>query len=130
MADKDRFEHQEIKEQLKAFQDLASTDPHFIPTLESLMEDLTRHMEQEENEDLVKLEEALSQADSEGLSRSLDRTKMFVPSRSHPLAPNKPPFETAVGLMTAPMDMLADMFRKWPHPEEFEKKRGQSSVVR
>ncbi|PYH67181.1 uncharacterized protein BO88DRAFT_344867, partial [Aspergillus vadensis CBS 113365] len=39
----------------------------------------------------------------------------FVPSRSHPSAPDKPPFETAIGLMTAPIDHLADLFRKWPH---------------
>ena len=86
------------------------------------MKDLKQHMQEEENEDLVKLEEALSQAESEGLTRSFDRTKMFVPSRSHPSAPNKPPFETVVGLLTAPADMLADMFRKWPHPGEVEKK--------
>ena len=39
---------------------------------------------------------------------------MFVPSRSHPSAPSKPPFETAVGLLTAPIDHLADLFRSWP----------------
>lgn len=49
-----------------------------------------------------------------GLSRALDRTKMFVPSRSHPSAPSKPPFENAAGLMMAPVDYLRDLFRKWP----------------
>ncbi|KAF7631478.1 hypothetical protein AFLA_012335 [Aspergillus flavus NRRL3357] len=70
MAEKDRNEHQTVKEQLKEFQNMKPSDPE---------------------------------------------TKMFVPSRSHPSAPDKPPFETGVGLMTAPIHQLADLFRKGPH---------------
>ncbi|KAL2001404.1 hypothetical protein VTN02DRAFT_1810 [Thermoascus thermophilus] len=114
MADKDRREHQTVKEKLAAFQDMKSTDPKFLPTIRGLMDDLAQHIKEEETHDLLRLEDALSEKESEGLSRSFGRTKMFVPSRSHPHAPNKPPFETAVGLMTAPIDHLADTFRKWP----------------
>jgi len=35
-------------------------------------------------------------------------------TRSHPSAPDKPPFETVLGLMTAPLDKLGDMLRKFP----------------
>lgn len=128
IADQDRAEHQVVKEQLKTFQGLTSTDPRFIPTLQVLMADLECHMRHEEEEQLVQLENALSRADSEALTRSLDRTKMFIPSRSHPLSPSKPPFETAVGLLTAPIDRVADMFRKWPHPGELEKRPKESAV--
>lgn len=81
------------------------------------MDDLRHHMDEEENIDLVKLDEALSKEESVGLTQSFDRTKYFVPTRAHPTAPQMPPFETAVGLMTAPMDYLSDMFRKWPKDE-------------
>lgn len=121
IADKDRDEHQSIKEQLKAFQGLKPGDPAFLPTLQAMAGDLEHHFRQEEDEDLVLLEEALSRAESEALARSYERTKIFVPSRSHPMAPNKPPFETVVGLLAAPMDMVADIFRKWPHPGQVEK---------
>ncbi|RJE21643.1 hypothetical protein PHISCL_06019 [Aspergillus sclerotialis] len=114
MANKDRREHQSVKEQLKTFQNLTPGDPSFLPTLQNLMRDLVQHIKEEEGEDLPKLEKALSEADSEKLGTSFERTKMFVPSRSHPAAPDRPPFETAVGLMTAPIDHLADFFRKWP----------------
>lgn len=117
LADRNLSEHQGLKEQLKSFQGLSTTDPRFKPALQGLLEDLEKHIEQEEGENLVQLEEELSRAESEALTRSLDRTKMFVSSRSHPTAPNKPPFETAVGLLTAPIDMVADLFRKWPHPD-------------
>ncbi|OOF92541.1 hypothetical protein ASPCADRAFT_133544 [Aspergillus carbonarius ITEM 5010] len=115
MADKDRQEHQKVKEQLKKFQNMKPNNPEFLPTIKALMSDLTQHIKEEEAEDLPQLEAALSPEDSESYAKSFARTKMFVPSRSHPSAPDKPPFETAVGLLTAPIDHLADLFRKWPH---------------
>ena len=78
------------------------------------MKDLTVYIREEENDDLPALETAIQTAESESLAKSFGRTKAFVPSRSHPSAPDKPPFETAVGLLTAPIDHLADLFRKFP----------------
>ncbi|KAJ5735312.1 uncharacterized protein N7483_000437 [Penicillium malachiteum] len=121
ISNRNRTEHQEIKEQLKMFQGLRSTDPRFAPTLEALIADLQTHTHREETEDLVSLEEVLSSEQSEALTGLLKRTRMFIPSRSHPLSPSKPPFETVVGLLTAPVDMVADLFRKWPHHGESEK---------
>ncbi|KAJ5243842.1 hypothetical protein N7489_003938 [Penicillium chrysogenum] len=121
MANKDRQEHFEVKEQLKAFQNMAPSDSQFIPTIKSLMKNLSEHIKEEETHDLPRLEEALSAEDSQTHARSFGRTKMFVPSRSHPTAPDKPPFETAVGLLTAPIDRLADLFRKWPDTSESPK---------
>ncbi|KUM64762.1 hypothetical protein ACN42_g2323 [Penicillium freii] len=115
LANKDRQEHQSVKEQLKEFQNLKPSDSQFTPTLKALMNDLSQHIKEEEAEDLPKLEEVLSQEESEKYSTSFGRTKMFVPSRSHPSAPDKPPYETVVGLLAAPIDHLSDIFRKWPH---------------
>ncbi|PMD22457.1 hypothetical protein NA56DRAFT_570169 [Hyaloscypha hepaticicola] len=114
MADKDRAEHQSVKEALKKFQNLSPSSPEFLPTLEALMNDLNSHISGEESSDLPALEGALQTSDSEAMAKSFGRTKAFVPSRSHPMAPDKPPFETVVGLMTAPIDHLADLFRKFP----------------
>ncbi|BCR84747.1 HHE domain protein [Aspergillus chevalieri] len=114
LAEKDRREHQTIKNQLHTFQNLKPSDPRFRPTLQSLLSDFKSHAHEEETTDVPALDSKLSQEESVGLSRALDRTKMFVPSRSHPGAPSKPPFESAVGLMMAPIDHLGDLFRKWP----------------
>jgi len=115
MANKDRDEHQLVKEKLKVFQSLKPGTADFLPTLEGLMKNLRQHMKEEENEDLVALDAAISEADAESLATSFGHTKAFVPSRSHPMAPNKPPFETVVGLMTAPLDHLGDLLRKFPN---------------
>jgi hypothetical protein len=104
----------QVKEQLKEFQDLKESDPSFNTVLKSLMNDLSKHIKDEEEHDLPMLEDALTDDESNGLANKFERTKMFVPSRSHPLAPRKPPFETAVGLMAAPIDRLSDIFRRFP----------------
>ncbi|KAJ5503314.1 hypothetical protein N7463_006188 [Penicillium fimorum] len=114
MANTDRNEHLEVKKQLKAFQNMTPSDIRFIPAIRELMDNLSKHIKEEELNDLPKLEEALSQEDSESYAKTFSRTKMFVPSRSHPTALDKPPYETAIGLLMAPIDHLADLFRKWP----------------
>lgn len=114
MADKDRQEHLRVKELLNEFQKLQPTHAEFEPKLKSLMSILSEHIREEEKQDLPALEKVLQKSDSEEMANSFHRTKKFVPTRSHPNAPDKPPFETVVGLMTAPGDKLADMFRKFP----------------
>jgi hypothetical protein len=88
-----------------------------MPTIKTLYKDLAQHIKEEEQDDLPKLEEALAEGDSRALANSFERTKKFVPTRSHPNAPDKPPFETAIGLMTAPLDKLMDAFRKFPQDD-------------
>ncbi|KAI1801744.1 hypothetical protein F4811DRAFT_532961 [Daldinia bambusicola] len=115
MAEKDRAEHQVTKEALYKFQNMTPADRDFIPTLEALMKDLKMHIKEEEEHDLVKLEEALLPSKSKDLAEQFEMTKAYTPTRSHPNTPNRPPYETAVGLMTAPLDKLRDMFREWPN---------------
>lgn len=103
-----------VKEQLYEFQGLSPSDDKFHSTLDSLWSTLSTHIEEEEQHDLPALEKALPKGEGESLAKSFARTKLFVPTRSHPMAPDKPPFETIVGLLTAPIDKLGDMFRKFP----------------
>lgn len=38
--------------------------------------------------------------------------------RSHPSAPNKPPYETLAGFLALPIDKLKDLFTSFPSEEE------------
>ncbi|KAI0135037.1 hemerythrin HHE cation binding domain-containing protein [Daldinia grandis] len=125
-ADKDRGEHQKVKEQLYEFQKLKPGDQSFLPTLEALFKDLEHHIKEEEEQDLVKLEDALGLTQSKELYQKFEKTKMFTPTRSHPSAPDKPPFETVVGLMTAPIDKIRDLFTKFPDPKSMKPYGGKS----
>ena len=103
---------------LKVFQNMDSTHPQYVPKIKELMTELSDHIKEEGQDDLPALEAVLKQADNQGTSESLakrfDRTKAFVPSRSHPSTGESPPFETVMGLLTAPIDRLSDIFRKFP----------------
>lgn len=104
----------QVKELLYKFQGLSPSDLEFEPTIQSLWDVLGKHIEEEETDDLPKLEKVIQDGDSAQLVNSFGRTKMFVPTRSHPSAPDKPPFETVAGLMAAPLDKLGDIFRRFP----------------
>jgi len=114
MAEKDRQEHRGVKEALYEFQNLSPSDASFMPTLEKLYKDLDEHIREEEKDDLPALEKALPDGESERIAASFQRTKYFIPTRSHPSAPDRPPFETVAGLLAAPLDKLGDIFRKFP----------------
>ncbi|WWC63099.1 uncharacterized protein I303_105698 [Kwoniella dejecticola CBS 10117] len=114
MTDKDREEHQRAKELLYTFQGLKPDQPEFADTLQKIWEELLQHMKEEMREDMPTLEKALPDGESINLANEFLRTKNFVPTRSHPSAPDHPPFETVVGLLTAPIDKLGDLFRRFP----------------
>lgn len=99
----------QVREKLQTFQGLKAGTPEFIPPLEPLMDDLAHHIKEEEVADLPALGSILCRDESERLTKSFSRTKAFVPSRSHPLAPDKPPFETMAGLVAAPLEHLGDL---------------------
>ncbi|KAF9581405.1 hypothetical protein BGW38_001592 [Lunasporangiospora selenospora] len=114
LVEKDLQEHQVIKEQLYKFQSMKSTDPDFEPMLRTMWVDLAKHMEEEEAVDLVELEQALSAKETADMAKEFHLTKKFAPTRSHPSAPNEPPFENVVGLLAAPIDKIRDIFSRFP----------------
>jgi len=116
MAETDRKEHHKVKELLKQFQNMKPKQPEYIPKIKEIWTMLIEHIKEEEEHDLPALEAALrtSAGDSEKMAKSFGRTKAFVPSRSHPSAGEHPPFETVMGLLTAPIDHITDIFRKFP----------------
>ncbi|PGH05650.1 hypothetical protein GX51_02810 [Blastomyces parvus] len=120
MADKDRREQHEIKEQLYKFQNMSAQDPEFRPTLDGIMERLNKHIQEEEEEDLASLESVIQLDESESLATKFKRTKMFVPTRAHPHTPKNPAFATVVSFLEAPLDKLEDMLRRFPEEEEGE----------
>jgi len=96
------------------FQGLKASDPKFEPTIRALWADLSEHIKEEEQHDLIVLEKALQESESEELLAGFNRAKMFAPTRSHPSAPDKPPFENVAGLLAAPIDHLKDLFSRFP----------------
>ncbi|ODQ51784.1 hypothetical protein SAICODRAFT_31126 [Saitoella complicata NRRL Y-17804] len=114
MADRDRQQHLDIKQELYDLQNMSTDSPAFEDKFTTLWGKLELHVKEEEMDDLPKLDAAISAEDAESYATSFQRTKHFVPTRSHPSAPDKPPFETIAGLLAAPLDKLGDLFRSFP----------------
>ncbi|ODH40119.1 hypothetical protein ACO22_01701 [Paracoccidioides brasiliensis] len=115
-TENDRMEHKKTKDQLMEFESMKPTDPNFEPTINSIMNNLSSPIKEGEDDNLTALESAISIEDDEELSESFKRTKMFIPTLTHPAAkpPNPLPFESPIGLLTTPIDKLGDMFRRLP----------------
>lgn len=95
---------------------LSRAQKESVPKLQELWKSLEEHIKEEERDDMPVLEEKLRsiERETESMAKSFGRTKAFVPSRSHPSAGEHPPFETVMGLLTAPIDYVADILRKFP----------------
>jgi len=115
MAEDDRKEHHKVKLLLKEFQNMHAESVDYVPKLKELWQLLARHIKEEEERDLPALEEALksTEGESERMASKFGLTKAFVPSRSHPSAGENPYFESAMAMLAAPIDHIADIFRKF-----------------
>jgi len=116
LAEHDRKEHHRVKELLKEFQNMNAQSVDYVPKLNELWTVLAEHIKEEEERDLPALELALKsiEGESEKMAKKFGLTKAFVPTRSHPSAGEKPYFESAMGMLAAPIDHIADIFRKFP----------------
>jgi len=114
LADKDRDDHQSVKEDLAKLENTAAGSSTFNAILDRVMKHLHEHNNNEERDDLPLLESKLGDTGSEEAARDFKRTKHFVPTRAHPSAPNKPPYETLAGFLALPIDKLKDAFSKFP----------------
>ncbi|KAF9559166.1 hypothetical protein CPC08DRAFT_709063 [Agrocybe pediades] len=120
MAEEDRREHQTVKDLLYKLEKLKVGTPEHASTTKAIIDHLKPHADSEEQHDLPALQKAIGNDAAAQAAKSFERTKKFVPTRSHPSAPARPPFETLAGLMAAPMDKLKDAFSKFPDDEEVE----------
>ena len=112
LVSKDRAAHGRIAELLYKLQGKWASDADFPQVFAEVMAELRSHVRDEEQTDIPQLEEKLSRSESESLARQFSKTKLFSPTRSHPFATSfKPPFETAIALITAPIDKVLGSHR-------------------
>ncbi|KAK7042210.1 Hhe domain protein [Favolaschia claudopus] len=119
LADHDREEHQHVKEMLYKMESMTPGSAEYDKILERMMASLHEHNDSEEVNDLPLLEPHLGEG-SQQVASQFSLTKKFAPTRAHPSAPNKPPFETFAGFLAAPIDKLRDAFTKFPTNETKE----------
>ncbi|KAL1941682.1 hypothetical protein VTO73DRAFT_7121 [Trametes versicolor] len=120
LADHDREEHQSVKEQLYKLESLQPGSSEYHSLITTMMESLHHHNDDEEIKDLPMLEPIIGEQASKDAALSFKKTKKLVPTRTHPSIPNKPPFETLLGLLEAPIDKIKDYFASFPTADEMK----------
>ncbi|KAI0916285.1 hypothetical protein AcV5_003266 [Taiwanofungus camphoratus] len=120
LADHDRGEHQHVKELLYKLESLKPEHADYSALIEQIMVTLHPHNDDEEIKDLPLLESVIGERASKEAAVSFKKTKKIVPTRAHPSTPNKPPFETLVGLLAAPIDKIKDWYAAFPTDEEMQ----------
>ena len=109
-----RLNTHQVKKDLYKIQDMSPDSQDFFPLLDTLLKDLHEHIEHEKNADMPRLEDILTMEESKSLANYFEKTKLIIPTRSHPSAPNKPYFENFAAMLAAPIDRFMDLLRAFP----------------
>ncbi|PRP85458.1 HHE domain-containing protein [Planoprotostelium fungivorum] len=118
MAERD-YEHQQvIKEIAFQLQSMKAGEDGFDMKFKELVSIVELHMKEEEEIDLPALDKGTTEADGHQLAEQFEKMKSFVPTRSHPSAPQNPVLQAAAGLVVTPFDKLMDQFRTFPSNQE------------
>jgi hemerythrin superfamily protein len=107
-------EHQRIKKLLTAVDKSRPDDDQLDGRLDALMAEVTEHVGEEEGELFPRLRTALGRDRIRRLGEDLQTAKAAAPTRPHPGAPNRPPWNFVTGPMAAALDRAFDVFRRFP----------------
>ena len=115
IADHNRYDHAVLKRELYELDTMSVSDPTYDTRLARLMYDLRAHVRDEEELQLPRLIRACRRDELEMVGRHFLAMKQQSPTHPHPWAPDRPPMETVVGWLQAPIDKLYDFFtRRFP----------------
>ncbi|WIA30236.1 hypothetical protein OEZ86_000327 [Tetradesmus obliquus] len=106
-------EHQKLKDGLAALTAASVSDPNFDGMVQEYMQELVKHMHEEEDDLLPRFAaaEGVTSDYLMQLGRVFETSKLLVPSRPHPWAPNKPPLNIITNSACVPLDFLRDLVR-------------------
>ena len=104
-------EHQEIKEDLYALDQMKLGDAGYEAKLRKALQDTAHHVKEEESDLLPMIKQRASQPEMHEMTQGFIHAKMMAPSRPHPSAPTEPPQNKIVAAATMPIDAARDAGR-------------------
>jgi hemerythrin superfamily protein len=110
LADQEIAEHAEAEEVMKRLEGVDPTDPQFQPLVTDLMATIRHHIQEEEADLFPRLREACDPGELRRLAGAVQAAKQLAPTRPHPRAPDRPPWNKLLGPGTGMVDRLRDVF--------------------
>ncbi|MEV7178970.1 hemerythrin domain-containing protein [Kitasatospora sp. NPDC093679] len=112
MADREVEDHAKVERLLKEIEGKDADDPRLDTLATTLVDEVTSHIRDEEQNLFPALRAACSQADLEVLGNQVRRSKATAPTRPHPGAPSSPAarkvLAPGVGLIDRVRDYVSD----------------------
>ncbi|MFG3024889.1 hemerythrin domain-containing protein [Streptomyces sp. NPDC048254] len=91
IADKEIADHGRVEKLLKQLEKTDTGDPKMSPLLQELMDEVSAHVQDEEDNLFPMLRRSCSPEALNDLGDKIRRAKSMAPTRPHPSAPNTPP---------------------------------------
>lgn len=113
-AEHEISEHAEAERLMNEIDDLDATDPRFDTALGELMATIRHHVQDEETDLFPRLRQACSTEDLQELGRKVEAAKKIAPTRPHPAAPDRPPFNKLLAPGTGLVDRIRDALSSRP----------------
>ncbi len=108
IADRGLIEHQQVKQLLADLQRMGPLDPGFDARAQVMIADLREHIRDEDTDVLPRVQQAATLEQLHQMGQALERIKPLSPTRSHPLAPSRPPANRVIVPLTARLDRARD----------------------
>lgn len=108
MADREIAEHSEAEETMKEIERLDSSDPQLRAKFAVLVQEITHHVQDEEQNALPRLRAACSEEELIQLGERVERAKRTAPTRPHPTAPDTPPMNKLLAPGAGLVDRVRD----------------------
>jgi hemerythrin superfamily protein len=101
-------EHAEAERTMKEIEGLDANDPQLRQKFNELVELITHHVADEEQNSLPRLRAACSEEQLRDLGQKVLRAKDLAPTRPHPSAPDTPPLNKLLAPGTGLIDRIRD----------------------
>jgi hemerythrin superfamily protein len=108
IADKELADHAEVERTLKELENADTEDPHFAALTQHLIDEVTRHVQDEENNLFPSLAAHCSPEDLLDLGEQVQSAKQSAPTRPHPSAPDTPPLNKLLAPGAGLVDRIRD----------------------
>ncbi|MEU9158080.1 hemerythrin domain-containing protein [Streptomyces sp. NPDC048417] len=111
IADKEIADHSRVEKLLKQLEKTDADDPKMSPLLQELMDEVSAHVQDEEDNLFPMLRRSCSPEALNDLGDKIRRAKSMAPTRPHPSAPNTPPanklLAPGAGLVDRARDLIS-----------------------
>jgi hemerythrin superfamily protein len=110
VAEADRLteEQAEAERTMKQLESLLPDKTDFDEQLTALIREIREHVAEEEQQAFPQLREAFSEDELVEMGEKVEAVKKRAPTRPHPAAPDRPPYDKLVGPPTGVIDRLRD----------------------